>query len=194
MPKRCTYPVIYDSLKTITISFLKSHKYLEPGGYKGGNIFWTRNGEPDGNIDILVNTFGNNRYLELGYKANGTRINYRVQLVTIASNLGIGLIWYFLCPVTGKRCSKLYETGGYFYHRLAFRGMYDKQTQSKKSRDLHKIFGDWEVDKLNEQLYRKHFKRIYDGKHTRQYVRLTHKINKAENPPIDLIRSFLMKH
>lgn len=177
----------------VTISFMKTHRYLEPDGFKGWNIIWTMNGQPDGNIDIKVNTVEYNSYLELAYKANGTPINYRVKLVTIPSNLGKGLIWYFLCPVTGKRCRKLYETGGYFYHRSACRGMYDKQTQSKKSRDLYKVFGSLGNDQLYRQLYKKNFKRTYAGKPTRSYTRLTNKIDKAERMPPDLMKGFLMK-
>jgi hypothetical protein len=186
-------PVIYDSLKMVTISFLKSHKYLEQDSFKGGNIQWSLNGQPNGNIDIKVNTFGESPYLELDYNANDKPINYRVELVTIPSNLGIGLIWYFVCPVTGKRCRKLYLAGNYFYHRTAYRGLYEKQTQSKKSRELYKVFGSIGNDELYRQLYKKNFKRTYAGKPTRNYLRLTNKIEKAESvSPIDL-RRFLMK-
>ncbi len=186
-------PIIYDSLRMVTISFLKTHKYLEPDGVKGGNIIWSQNGQLIGNIDIKVNTVEDNPYLELDYKANGTPINYRVQLVTIPSNLDVGLIWYFVCPVTGKRCRKLYLAGNYFYHRTAYRGLYEKQSQSKRSRELNKIFDYWETDKLNEQLNKKHFKQTYNGKPTRRYISLTNKIKKSQRvSPIDLKR-FLTK-
>jgi len=185
--------IIYDSLKMVTISFLKSRNYLEPDSFKGGNIQWSRNGQPDGNIDIKVNTVEERPYLELDYKANGTPINYRVRLVTIPSNLGIGLIWYFLCPVTGKRCRKLYLAGNYFYHRTAYRGMYEKQVQSKKYRELEKVCYFFKTDKLNEQLNAKNFKQTYNGIPTRNYLRLIHKINKAENVPMDMMKRFLTR-
>lgn len=184
-------PVIYDSLKMVTISFLKSRNYLEPDSFKGGNIQWSRNGQPDGNIDIKVNTVEERPYLELDYKANGTPINYRVQLVTIPSNLGFGQIWYFLCPVTGKRCRKLYLATNYFYHRTACRGMYDTQVQSKKSRDFYKVFGYFRNDQLYKQLHKKNFKRTYAGRPTRSYLNLTRKIEKAENVPPGDIRKFM---
>lgn len=180
--------IIYDELKTVTISFLKNHKYLGLDSFRGGSINWSSNGEPMGNIDIKVNTFGESPYLELNYKANGTPINYRVQLVTYNSNLGIGLIWYFVCPVTGKRCRKLYLSSGYFYHRTACRGLYDKQVQSKKTRELYKIFGFMDNDQLYEQLYKKHFKKQYAGKPTRSYLNLTNKIEKAESVTPELIK------
>jgi hypothetical protein len=195
MSKRYTNPTIYDNLKTVTIAFLKTHKYLEPGGYKGGNIIWTRNGQPDGNIDIKVSTLEDNSYLELDYQANGTPINYRVKLVTIPSNLGKGFIWYFLCPATGKLCRKLYLAGNYFYHRTACRGMYEKQTQSKKLRDFEKMFGSFDSERLYTQLYKKNFKKTYAGKPTRKYLRLSNKIDMAERvPQINIISRFFKKH
>jgi hypothetical protein len=186
-------PIIYDSLKILTISFLKSRNYLEPNSYKGGNVIWTRNGQPDGNIDIKVNTVEESPYLELDYRVNGTPINYRVNLVTSPSNLGRGVIWFFVCPVTGKRCRKLYLAGNHFYHRTAYRGMYEKQAQSKKYRNLEKVFGSFEVDNLYKQLYKKNFKKTYAGKPTRKYIRLSNKIDKAESVPPGLMKRFLMK-
>ena len=186
-------PIIYDGLKTVTISFLKSHKYLMLDSFKGGSINWSSNGEPAGNIEIFVSTVEDNSYLELDYKANGTPINYRVQLVAYHSNLGFGLIWYFVCPATGKRCRNLYEIGGNFLHRTACRGLYEKQTQSKRTRNLYKVFGTLGNDQLYEQLYKKHFKRNYAGKPTRRYINLTNKIEKAERVPPELLKRFLLK-
>jgi hypothetical protein len=181
MPKPCTFPTLYDELKTISISFLKSHKYLEPGVFRGGTVTWSCNGVPTGNISIIVNTFIESPYLELDYNCNQVPINYRVQLTSSPSNLGKGVVWFFVCPKTGRLCRKLYLVGTYFYSRLAFRGcMYEKQTQSKKSRDFDNTLGQYfRTDKLFEQLYKKNFKKQYAGKPTRIYLSLTSKIDKA---------------
>jgi len=174
MPKPYTSPILYDELKTVSISFLKSHKYLEPGVFKGGTITWSRNGVETGNISIKVNTFSENPYMELDYKCNQTPINYRVQLVSIPSNLGKGVVWFFICPRTGKRCRKLHCADTYFYHRSAFRGcFYEKQVQSHKYRNLGKQFGLlFGIDKVYEEIYSKHFKKHYNGKPTKRYLKL----------------------
>lgn len=81
-------------------------------------------------------------YIELDYKCNEAPIKYRVQLVSVPSNLGKGVVWYLVCLRTGKCYRKLYLVDNYFYHRSAFRGcMFQKQTQSKKSRWLDKTLG-----------------------------------------------------
>ncbi|MEH6405997.1 MAG: hypothetical protein V7767_01830 [Leeuwenhoekiella sp.] len=75
--------------------------------------------------------------MELDYNYKKEPRNYKVNLVSIPSNIGNGKIWYFLCPETNKRCRNLYSIGGYFLHRKAFKGaMYESQKQSKKWRAI----------------------------------------------------------
>jgi hypothetical protein len=185
MPKPHTFPTLYDDLKTVSISFLTKHGYLKPNKYQSGVITWSRGGENIGSISIRVNTQPENPYLEMDYKCNETPINYKVQLVSVLSNLGKGVVWYFVCPYTGKRCRKLYLAATYFYHRSAFIGcVYEKQTQSKKSRNLDKTLGVYfQTDQLFEQLYKKHFKKQYAGIPTKKYLKLTQQIQRAESIP-----------
>ncbi len=103
-------------------------------------------------------------------------------MIFIPSNLEIGKIHYFKCPVTKKRCRKLYLVNGYFLHRNAFKGLYKKQTESKSwrkmSKNLENYYG---IDTLYEQIYSKHFRTHYGGKPTKRYLRLKRKIEKYEN-------------
>jgi hypothetical protein len=183
MPKIPTFPTLYDEVKTVCISFLTIHGYLKPNQLKAGSVHWSRNGEDIGSISIEVCTYAENRYLEFDYKCNQQPIKYRVQLVTAPSNLGKGFVWYFVCPRTGKRCRKLYLADTYFFHRTAFKGcMYEKQTQSKKSRYLDQTLGAYfRSDQLFEQLYKKHFKKQYAGKPTKKYLKLTKQIKQVES-------------
>ena len=183
MPKPPTFPTLYDELKTVSISFLTKHDYLKPYQWKNGTINWSRNGNNTGSISIRVNTQPQNPYIELDYKSNDTPINYRVQLISARSNLGKGVVWYFVCPHTGKRCRKLYLCNSYFYHRSAFTNcMYEKQAQSKKGRYLDKTLGAYfRKGELFEQLYKKHLKKQYAGKPTKKYLKLTQQLKKAES-------------
>ena len=185
MPKPHTFPTLYDEVKTVSIFFLAKHGYLKSNQLKAGSIHWSRNGEKTGSISIRVCTYFENPYIEFDYKCNQQPIKYKVQLVSALSNLGKGFVWYFVCPKTGVRCRKLYLADTYFYHRSAFRGcMYEKQTQSKKSRYLNKTLGVYfRTDQLIEQLYKKHFKKQYAGKPTKKYLKLTQQIEKAESIP-----------
>jgi hypothetical protein len=194
MPKPHTFPTLFDEVKTVSISFLTKHKYLKPNKWQSGTINWSSNGNKTGSISIRVNTQSEQPYIELNYKCNEAPINYRVQLVSAPSNLGKGVVWYFICPRTGNRCRKLYLADTYFYHRSAFRGcMYEKQTQSKKSRYLDKTLGVYfRSDQLFEQLYKKHFKKQYAGKPTKKYLHLMKRIQLAESIPAHEIERLML--
>ena len=183
MPKPYTFPTLYDEALQISISKIKELEYLNPEQIKSGTLNWSRNGNQTGSISIQVNTNGEQPYIELDYKYKDEPRNYKVRLVSMPSNLGKGLIWYFLCPQTNKRCRKLYSIGGYFLHREAFKGcMYETQTQSKKYRQLDKTLGAYfKLDELHEQLYKKHFKKTYKGKPTKNHSKLVESIQKLEN-------------
>jgi hypothetical protein len=194
MPKPHTFPTLYDEVKTVSITFLTKHGYLKPNQLKVGSVHWSRNGENIGSISIRVCTHSENLFLEFDYKCNQVPIKYKVQLVSVPSNLGKGVIWYFVCPRTGKRCRMLYLADTYFYHREAFKGcMYEKQTQSKKSRYLDKTIGAYfKSDQLYEQLYKKNFKKQYAGKPTKKYLKLTQQIQRAESIPYQEIERALI--
>lgn len=185
MPKPHTFPTLYNEALQISISKLKEWEYLNPEQIKSGTITWSRNGNQTGSISIKVNTRSEQPYIELDYKYRDEPRNYKVRLVSIPSNLGKGLIWYFLCPHTKKRCRKLYSIGGYFLHREAFNGcMYETQTKSKKYRQLDKTLGAYfKIDTLYSELYKKNFKKTYAGKPTKRYLRIMEQIQKAESIP-----------
>jgi hypothetical protein len=194
MPKPQTFPTLYDEVKTVSISFLTKHNYLKPNQRQSGVISWSRNGDNTGSISIRVSTEPQSPYLELDYKCNEAPIKYRVQLVSAPSNLGKGVVWYFVCPYTGKRCRKLYLGNIYFYHRSAFRGcMYEVQTYSKEFRELNKKFKTYfQKSKNYEQLYKKHFKMQYAGNPTKKYLKLTQQIQRAESIPYHEIERALI--
>ena len=194
MPKPHTFPTLYNEALQISISKLKEWEYLNPEQIKSGTITWSRNGRQTGSISIKVNTHSEQPYIELDYKYRDEPRNYKVRLVSLPSNLGKGLIWYFLCPHTNKRCRKLYLIGGYFLHREAFNGcMYETQTQSKKYRQLDKTLGAYfKSDNLYSELYKKNFKKTYAGKPTKRYLRIMEQIQKAENVPYHEIERLML--
>lgn len=183
MPRPTSFPTLYDECKTINITNLKKWGYLKPNQLASGELSWKRNGVNTGNIGISSNTYGFDPFIELNYTYNNeTRIQYRVFLISKPANIGRGVVWFFVCPKTGKYCRKLYLIGGYFYHRSAFAGcMYEKQTMSHKNRELDqlfkKAFGDGNVF---EQITKKHFKKTYAGKPTKRYLKLMRKVKDAE--------------
>ena len=178
MSKFRTFPDLYDEMKTLRISYLNRNNYLKQGFKTSGIINWVSKGEVTSSISVSVTNLSINPFITLKYTSKSTPISYNVQLVSIPSNLGKGVIWYFICPATRKRCRKLYLCGGYFYHRSAFRGcMYEKQTYSHNTRWLGKqvdqLFGS---DKAYEKIYSKHFKKTYNGRKTKRYKKLLEQI------------------
>jgi hypothetical protein len=182
MPKPQTFPILYDNLQTISISFLTKHGYLRPNQWQSGTVSWSRNGNEIGDISITVDTFPENLCLELRYTCNGSLINYKVELIPTISNLGKGVVWVFLCPRTHKRCRKLYLIDTLFLHRTAYSGcMYKVQTESKYNRQvIRKCKPYWKGEDY-DQLQAKHFKRFYNGKPTKRYLRLLKKFKKLNN-------------
>ena len=194
MPKPYTFPTLYNEALQISISKLKEWDFLNPKQSKSGTLTWSRNGNKTGCISIRVNTPSEQPYIELDYKYRDEPRNYKVRLVSIPSNLGKGLIWYFLCPQTNKRCRKLYSIGGYFLHREAFNGcMYETQTQSKKNRKLLKTLDAYfKSEELYSQLHHKNLKKTYAGRPTRRYLNLLKQIEKIEMAQYSDIEKLLL--
>jgi hypothetical protein len=194
MGRISTIPTLIEECRSISISDLKKWKYLKPNSHNSGVITWSRQGRKTASIGIAVNMRSNTPYLKLNYNLNDKTINYKIELESIESNIGNGIIWYFKCPATNKRCRKLISIGGLFYHRTAFKGwFYEKQTYSKRMRRfINRFGGAYEIDKLCELLYAKNFKRYYAGKPTKRYLKLKAKIEEHERISLEEIEKNLM--
>lgn len=182
MGRHSNVPTIYDDCKTITISNLKTWKYLNPNTQTSGNIVWSKNGERKGNVLITVCMNPEDTYVEFDYTCNGEVIKYQIRLVQVPSNLGKGYLWFFLCPKTRKLCRKLFLVNTYFYHRTAFKGgFYNKQTLSHKNRNL---VVQWDKlcksEKANDVIYGKHLKKHYKGIPTKRYLKMLKQIKEGE--------------
>jgi hypothetical protein len=182
MPKFPRFPYLFDEAKCISISDLKKLKYLKPNCIVTGAVNWTKSGS----IGISVTLSNKVNKVIFDYKCNDTKYKYDVELISLTSNLGKGKVWYFLCPFTGERCRKLHLMDERFMHRSALpSGMYSKQTQSKKWRQMERIYGCYfDSDNLYSELYSKHFKKYYNGKPTKRYLKLMNKIAQAERVSI----------
>ena len=187
MPKPHTFPFLFDEVKCIEISFLRKWGYLHNNTFKSGTITWSRNGIETSNISMATKIDDTASVLILSYNCNNKSYKYEVPLVSLPSNLGKGFVWYFLCPFTNKRCRKLHFINLQFMHRSALpSGMYEKQTQTKKWRQLERTYGDYfDLDRYYEELYSKHFRRYYNGKPTKRYKRLLSLIAKADRITVE---------
>jgi hypothetical protein len=195
MPKPHTFPTLYNDVHKLEISKFKEWDYLNPDSFKSGTLTWTRNGTKTGAISVSVNTYDSAPIMLLDYTYRDKPKKYQVRLVSVPSNLGKGVVWYFLCPHTLKRCRKLYCVGGEFLHREAFKGcMYESQTYSHKTRDLMKLFDSVTgyQEAMNE-LDSKHFTKFYSGQPTKGYKKAMDQLKRcAGYSHIDIEQLYLM--
>lgn len=194
MPRSPKFPTLYDEALQINISKLKEWGYLQPNNRTAGTLNWSRNDQPTGSISITVSTLEGNEYLRLKYNFKEEPREYNVRLVRKPTNLGIGEMWFFCCPSTGKLCRKLYSIGGYFLHRSAFQGcFYEKQIQSKNARFLDQNYGAYfKAESLYRERRKKYLKKTYAGKPTKKYLKLSNEIKKAEKIDFREIQKLLV--
>lgn len=173
MPKYSTNPILYDKALQISVTALKNLELLQPNSFIFNILYWGYN---QGKFEVFctVDTQSPQPYVEFYYTYQGQSIKYKVGLLAVPSNLGKGKVWFFVCPITNKRCRKLYFGKGYFLHRTAFKnGMYYQQTQSKFCCKIDKLLGCyWALEDIEKQLNSKYFKTHYAGKPTKKYVNL----------------------
>lgn len=175
MPKIAQYPDEVEDLNKINISDLKSKGFLSPGLHSGVVTWSNKIRDTNNTISIITNVDDDNGYIELSYLYKCSKINYKIYLEQIPSNLNKGEIWYFVCPKTHKRCRKLYLKDGYFYHRTAFKDLfYRQQIQSKRYRPYDKkIYNDFfNPENLYKELNKKYLKKYYKGIITKRYSKL----------------------
>jgi hypothetical protein len=186
MSKPFTFPTLYDEVHSLSITKLKEWGYLKPHQkVTNASITWSRNENKTSSMTIHTDTNLEDGSITFDYKYKGEPRKYNVDLVSIPSNLGTGLIWYFVCPRTNKRCRKLFLIDGHLLHREAFNGcMYECQTLSKNNRALCKMLEPYfKSDNLYSELYSKNFKKTYAGKPTKKYLKIMEQIQKAESIP-----------
>jgi hypothetical protein len=177
MPKPDTFCTVYDRTAKISIRYLKEQGYLD--GYKAGTISWYVGNTHTGTISISVDVRANQPQIMLSYSISGEPIEYCVLLEQVPSNLGKGYMWLFLCPFTQKRCRILYQSGRYFMHRDAGKGMYSYQTMSKTWRDHRRIYKLSNGEQSPKAvLGKKYFKGWYKGRPTRRLLRAIRKVNR----------------
>jgi hypothetical protein len=157
----------------LELSFLlkqwKIHKYERIRG----SLFWN-NGS---SISFESCNQGAERYIRLYYtltKPSGEefKLDYKIQITSIPSNLGRGEVLYFVCPISGRRARILYRAYGihHFISRQAYktRIYYSCQICQKNLYDTERFST---LEKLLEKLPPAR-KAHYQGKETRHQKRI----------------------
>lgn len=160
--------------RRIELKFLIRDGYFKKGYYTRGVLSWTGGGS----IIIICDLRKSSGYVQLLYsltnsKGESEEYDYKIYLEKVSSNLGKGDIYYFLCPISGKRCRILYQAydSQYFKCRDAYRNRiyYPMQVSSKKS-----VYNDryWELDRQLKQEYKRRHTETYNGLVTKRAIRI----------------------
>lgn len=186
MGRHSTVPDLFEDCKTISITKLKGWGYINPNSVRSGTLTWSNNWGETGNIGISIDMNEYSGTITLNYNCDKEPVNYKVRIISRMANIHNGLLWFFVCPITGKVCRKLHLGDKYFLHRTAFRGyVYELQTWSENTRYLAftPMYLEMKADGIYEQIYSKHFKKYYRGKPTKRYVSLLKKIRERPGLP-----------
>ncbi len=175
----------------LNISDLKRSGFFRPGCEVSGSYHWTRGDRPSGSIKIHSYNLGQTRYIILSYgisrHGKTVKIEDRIDIESIPSNLGIGEVLFFKCPSTNRRCKTLYTRNGfdYFRSRQYFGNNIFYEVQMVAKRDIHNT-NYWnlkrgkELKELIEKQNTKNSKWRYNGEQTKWFKRLQ-KLNKRLN-------------
>jgi hypothetical protein len=133
-------PVVEDGLR-LDINDLLREKIFVPGGFRRGSLQWTNTatGEKSATIGFEVSLVdADDAWARLQYSVNDIGQDYRVRITTSPCHYG-GARWWWVCPRTGRRATKLYLPPGalVFAARKFYRLSYQSQrvTPLDRSRD-----------------------------------------------------------
>lgn len=137
-----------DSGLTLSLQKLMRDRLFRPSYAWGGSIVWTytSTGEQVGSIGYeahLGQDAGRLRlkYTTTRYGGEKHESDYWIQLETTPQPFG-GRRWWFICPRTGRRATKLYLPNGAltFASRQAYRLAYRSQREAPHDRALRRAF------------------------------------------------------
>ena len=188
-----------DCLKTVSVFFLKKHKYLEKG-WKSGDINWSRNGERTGSVSIRSYINWNEQYIQFIYtqtdRYTGEKkdYDYKIPLTTTACYFG-GKRYWFTCPwyingsYCGRRVGVLYLGGDYFACRHCYNLTYNSRNLSGFSKIAGQVVSEPELENLRKQAKTQY----YGGKMTKRYKQYLKKAEKNTFQWLVMAREFGMK-
>ena len=142
------------------------------------SVHWTVRDKETASISYCFYPCADQPLLMLRYSIDGQDVTQHIQLEAVPSNLNRGRYWFFICPVSGRRCKKLHLIRGLFQHRTALSGVFYQQqartpTAFGRYMDAYDVVGEiWEAAQAP------YFREYYAGKPTRRCVRMLRKLEK----------------
>lgn len=149
-----------DDYLALTVKDCKRMGFFVPNALSSGVVRWTLDGTVVASVGFATDTRGV-PLAKIAYNYNGRNVEATVALRWKRSNLNPASdygYYYFVCPVTGALCRKLYLVDGRFVSRHATGALYDTQTKTKSRRPdgpNGPFYAVLEFEKLAAQRYRR---------------------------------------
>lgn len=181
MPRPYTAPLLINQEKTLTTGYLSKCGYFKTKYKATGSTGWTSKKTRDLDIDITVIMEKDNECVILSYlDFYNEAVEQVIYLESKPSNLGKGLIWFFVCPFTGATCRNLIFVNNRFMHRSNLvNAMYGTQAESKYWRKMFQLQPNIPTtEKILNEPNKKHYKKYYKGKMTKRYKKYLSTIQK----------------
>ena len=181
MPKPNTFPTLIEQEKTLTTGYLSKCGYFKTEYKATGYTGWTSNRTKD--LDITITSImekGKERVILTYNDLNDIPAEQIIYLTSKVSNLGNGLIWFFICPYNGVTCRNLIFVFNRFMHHSNIKNsMYGTQAESKYWRKIFQLQPNIpRTEKILNEPYKKHYKKYYKGKMTKRYKKYLSTLNK----------------
>lgn len=169
----------------INITSLSKAGLILPGYMGRTSWVWKAGEKKRAEIGVEVYYGNDEKYLRLTYsitrKGETKDIDYKIELLERPSNLGIGKVLFFRCPVSMKVCRKLYLAydSPVFKCREAYRNRiyYPLQLSGKLGRSNDQY---WQFERQIEDLMKGRAAHYYNGKMTRRAARLQKLFDKQD--------------
>lgn len=166
-----------DDARQIDLSLLIKWGLIKPGQAINGTLDWSIKGKRIASISIQTVYVDLMQYVRLYYTitrdGKQTEMNYQVELWERPSNLGIGKVLFFKCPVSQKLCRKLYLAydSTIFKSREAYQNRlyYPMQVAGKLGMNNDRF---WHLKRQIKTLEKGRAAYSYAGKITRRAARL----------------------
>ncbi len=171
--------LVADSVKSVSIYWLKQKKYLV-GGCISGTMTWSRNGEKTGSIGIAVNIDNESSWANLNYQMTRRdsgmvdKFDYKVPIVSTKCFFG-GKRYWFECSAVkngvacNRKVAKLYQGQDYFACRHCYNLTYQSRLENPTFRNFP--YSVLNLSMKADEMEGKIKKRFYRGRPTRRYAR-----------------------
>lgn len=171
-----------EECRKLDLKFMIKTGWIKKGCMVNGQMSWT-----DESTAYFESVYTENeKYLRMVYtitdrQENETKYDYKINLLTVPSNLGIGEVLYFECPESFKRARVLYSAyrhpkylhRDWYKERYGVRIYYLTQQYSKDDYNNTRYHNlDKQVNRLENELFKKNRKLYYGGKPTKDLLKL----------------------